>query len=135
MTGIESNETHEVRRVAIFDADHPPGIAFIRSLGAMRVPITVFSSSRLVPGRYSRFTTEFRWCPAVQNSDDFSSWLTEQMADGGIDLVAPTSDYVMFGVAEAIDRLGGMSDWAPTPLALRDCLFKGRFSVAMEEVG
>src|SRR6185295_5825303 len=54
-----------------------------------------------------------------------------------IDLVAPTSDYVSFCVAEALDGLGRKASDAglPDASAIRISLFKDAFGTAMERVG
>jgi D-aspartate ligase len=125
------------RTVTVFDIDIPPGIAFIRSLARAGVPVVACTSKRLAAGRFSRYTTDTRTCPSVHDSDRFIAWLVDEMASGTIDLVAPTSDYVTFCVAEAIEKL----DYDPHDLgfphvdALRTCLFKGRFMDALGKIG
>ena len=125
------------RTVTVFDIDLPPGIAFIRSLARAGVPVVGCSSKRFATGRFSRYVTETRRCPSVHDSDLFIAWLVDEMASGAIDLVAPTSDYVTFCVAEAIEKLGydAHDRGLPSPEALRTCLFKGRFIEALEKLG
>ena len=125
-----------LRHVAVFDGHLPPGLAFIRQLGAFGVPVTVFSPRRLPAGRFSRFKHAFQRCPDPAATDEFTDWLTEEMRAGRVDLVAPTSDAVAFCVAEARDRLP--ADTAP-PGPSRDViysvLFKHRFGDAMGRLG
>ena len=129
-----------LRQVALFDVDLPPGVAFLRSLARAGVPLTVFGSSRRHAGRYSRYTTEFRSCPPVQRIDEFTEWLTDEMRRGDVDLVAPTSDFVVYNAMQATIRAGtgrptGLATGMGTPQALRDCLFKHRFVQAMADAG
>jgi len=125
------------RVVTVFDIDLPPGLAFIRSLGRADVPIVACSARRAAAGRLSRYATIWRRCPPVQDCDRFIDWLTEQMGSGAIDLVAPTSDWVMFCVAEAIERLGRHPDEVghPDPERVRTCLIKDRFAGALTACG
>lgn len=124
------------RRVAVFDVDLPPAVAIMRSLGRAGVPVVAMSSSRFDAGRSSRFHDELRSCPPVRHTDEFVGWLTDEMRRGAIDLIAPTSDYLAFCVAEAIEKLGGGHDVGhPAPDAVMTCLFKDRFSTAMANVG
>src|SRR5207302_6766190 len=85
-------------RVGIFDADAPPAIAFVRSLGRAGIPLRVYSHRRWPVCRYSRWCAEFSRCPDPA-SGDFVSWLSDELRSGRIDLVAPTSDVIAFHVA------------------------------------
>jgi D-aspartate ligase len=125
------------RSVAVFDPDLPPGIAFIRSLGRAGVPVTAYSADRRAGGRHSRFATGARQCPPPSRSDDFIAWLVDEIDSGSIDLIAPTSDVVCFGVVEALEQLGRTSADAghPPAQAVRNSLFKGRFVEVMRDVG
>lgn len=125
-----------LRHVAVFDSHLPPGLAFIRCLGALGVPVTVFSHRRFPAGRFSRFTSSFRRCPNPSATDEFTVWLTDELRSGRIDLVAPTSDAISFCLAEAHARV---PDRPPPPgpsrEAIQSVLFKNRFSEAMQRVG
>ena len=123
--------------VAVFDIDLSPGVAFMRSLGRAGVPVVAMSARRTEAGRYSRFHDELRSCPPLKRTDEFVEWLSQELERGSFDLVAPTSDYVSFCTAEAIEKLGGDARDAgqPDPDGLRTCLFKDRFAVAMANVG
>ncbi len=125
------------RAVTVFDIDLPPGLAFIRSLGRAGVPIVACSAKRMAAGRLSRYVTAKRGCPDVRDCDRFVTWLTEQLGAGAIDLVAPTSDWVMFAVAEAVERLGRPSGEVghPEPEGVRTCLVKDRFATALAQCG
>ena len=54
-----------MRTVAVFDADLPPGVAFLRSLGQAGVPVTAYATSRFTAGRFSRYADAARVCPPV----------------------------------------------------------------------
>lgn len=124
-----------LRHVAIFDAEYPTGIAFIRTLGRAKVPHTIFSHLRWPAGRLSRWSGAVLPAPNVLDVDAFAGWLTDAIADGRIDLVAPTSDYVAYAVAEAHERLGITAPGQPSPEAVRRCLFKDVFAARMAEAG
>ena len=125
--------TAELRAVTVFDVGLAPGLAFIRSLGKVGVPVIACSERRVAAGRFSRFVTSFRAAPDVADSEVFVSWLVEEISAGRIDLVAPTSDHVVFCVAEAIDRLRrpAIDVGLPATDGIRTCLFKGRFADAL----
>ena len=125
------------RTVTVFDVDLPPGIAFVRSLGRAGVPVVACSSRRFPAGGLSRHVSGRRSSPSVHHSDQFISWLVDEVASGGIDLIAPTSDFVSFCVAEALEQLGPNPPDVghPSPDALRTCLFKARFFEALDAIG
>ncbi len=129
---------HVPGAVAVFDASVPPGVSFIRSLGRSGVRVHAFDPRPFAPGRFSRFSKSFDRCPEPYHTDDFVDWL-EIEVDRGLTLVAPTSDYVSFVVAELEDRLGldlsGGVGGARGAEAVRDCLFKHRFARRMNEIG
>jgi predicted ATP-grasp superfamily ATP-dependent carboligase len=104
------------------------------------VPITVFSHRRHPAGRYSRYAGRFDRSPDPQDTDEFIGWLVDQLSAGSIDLVAPTSDSLVFCVAEARARVaattnGQPSGHGPSADAIRDTLIKPRFSAAMQAAG
>ncbi len=125
------------RAVTVFDIELPPGLAFIRSLGRAGAPVVACSAKRTAAGRLSRYVTVRRDSPDVRDCDRFISWLTDQLGSGTIDLVAPTSDWVMFCVAEAMERLGRDSAEVghPDPDRVRTCLVKDRFASALAHCG
>ncbi len=126
----------ELRRVAVFDADLPTGLAMIRSLGRAGVAVTAFHEDPKAMGRHSRYVTAFRPCPKLSDTDAFVSWLAEELRTGRIDLIAPTSDSVMFHTAMALARFDGSIDVGhPKPDAILDCLLKQRFATALDRVG
>ena len=51
------------RTVTVFDADVPPGVAFIRSLGRAGVAVIAGVSMVLTAGRFSRLVPEVRTVP------------------------------------------------------------------------
>jgi predicted ATP-grasp superfamily ATP-dependent carboligase len=126
-----------VRTVTVFDADLPPGVAFVRSLGRAGAPVRVRTPDARAAGRYSRFARHVDSCPPVRRSDEFIGWLADEIAAGSVDLVAPTSDYVAFCVAAAAEKAGVEAAHVghPEPDAVRECLFKDRFHAAMVRVG
>jgi D-aspartate ligase len=125
--------SHQRRAVTVFDVGLPPGLAFIRSLGRAGVPVVACSTKRTAAGRLSRYLTARRDSPDVRDCDRFIAWMTEQLDSGAIDLVAPTSDWVMFCVAEAIEQLGRPASEVghPDPDRVRTCLIKDRFAAAL----
>ena len=129
--------TDQYRTVTVFDADVPPGVAFIRSLGRAGVAVIAGVSMILTAGRFSRHVAEVRRCPSGRRTDEFVVWLGDEFTRGTIDLVAPTSDYVSFCVADALEGLGRKASDAglPDASAIRISLFKDAFATAMESVG
>ncbi len=125
------------RSVAVFDIDLPPGVCFLRSLGRAGVPLTAYTADERAAGRYSRFARDARPCPPVRRIDELVDFLVDGITDGVIDLVAPTSDYVAFAVAAAVDKLGidAASVGHPEPDAVRTALFKDRFFATVERLG
>lgn len=125
------------RTVTVFDADLPPGVAFIRSLARAGVAVVVGLSMFATAGRFSHHTTQVRRCPPVRRTDEFVGWLGEELGRGTIDLIAPTSDYVSFCVAEALENAGRKSADVghPDGPRVRTALFKDAFASAMDEVG
>ena len=126
-----------LRPVFVFDADVPPGVAFIRSLARAGVPVVVGVSRRSSVGRFSRYATDLVSCPPPSDTDAFVAWLRDRFSAGSIGLVAPTSDELSFCVSEALERLDYTSAAAghPDAAAVRTSLFKDRFGAAMERVG
>jgi predicted ATP-grasp superfamily ATP-dependent carboligase len=122
------------RAVAVFDVDLPTGVAFVRSLGRKGVPVIAYSPSRRSAGAVSRFVTERRWAPPVYDADRFTDWLAAERRSGAIDLVAPTSDYVAFALAELGDGDRGV-DGGPSPAAVRACLYKQCFAEEFDRLG
>lgn len=122
--------------VVVLDADGPPGVAFIRSLGARGVPVDAYSHLWEAAGRYSRHVRRFRRSPDPLAPDEYVDWLAQEMAEGRIGLVAPTSDYTVYATALAMERAGIV---APPGIADLDtawrCLHKGVFGELMDSVG
>lgn len=125
--------------VAVFDVALPPGVAFIRSLGRLGVPVIAYSNLPRAAGRFSKYTTEFRSCPDLYHADEFIAWLIGEYERGEFEFVAPTSDFIAFVVGEVDERLGtdlaGGVGGQRGGAAVRDCLFKDRFSVVLDDVG
>src|SRR4051794_12490626 len=92
----------EARRnpgVAVFDADSPPALAFIRSLGRRGVPLTVYSPRLWNVARASRYVSAFRRCPEIDDAEKFGPWLEAAIRSGEIQMVAPTSDQIVYYVS------------------------------------
>jgi D-aspartate ligase len=125
------------RVVAVFDIDLPPGVSFLRSLGRAGAPVRAYSADHKAAGRSSRHAGTVRPCPPVRRTDDFVAFLAEGMTDGSIDLVAPTSDYVCFAVAAAVEKVGIESGTVGHPPAqgVLTALFKDRFQHAAGRAG
>lgn len=123
--------------VTVFDADIPPGVAFLRSLARAGVAVVLGVSMFATAGRFSHYSARVRRCPPVRHTDEFIGWLGDELADGTIDLIAPTSDYVSFCVAEAAENTGRKSsDFGhPEGARVRTALFKDTFATAMAEIG
>jgi hypothetical protein len=121
------------RSVALFDIDLPPGVSFLRPLGRAGAPVQARSADRKAAGRSSRYAGTVRPCPPVRSTDGLVTFL----ADGSIDLVAPTSDYVCFAVAAAVDKVGIDAiavDHRPAARVVT-ALFEDRFQHAVEPLG
>jgi D-aspartate ligase len=123
-------------RVAVFDADSPPALAFVRSLGRAGVPHRVYSHRRWPVCRHSRWCAEFARCPDPARAEEFGPWLEAELRAGRIDLVAPTSDVIAFHVATLAEsfapELRGRFEPAEGVLA---SLFKDRFDAACRSQG
>ena len=122
--------------VAVFDADSPPTLAFVRSLGRLGVPVHVYSPSRVNVARLSQHAVRFAACPPTDESNVFLPWLRARVKSGEIALVAPTSDSIAFALAEVHEHFG--STWRavmPSPEDVHACLFKDRFDAACERAG
>ena len=128
-----------VGAVAVFDVELPPGVSFIRSLGRLGVPVHAYSNTPRAAGRFSKYTTAFRSCPKAFEVDEFIAWLINEYEQGEFEYIAPTSDFISFVVAEVDERLGtdlaGGVGGKRAGEAVRDCLFKNRFSEALDTVG
>ena len=123
--------------VAVCDAGLPPGLAFLRSLGSHGVRTRAYGHRRYDAGRFSRFSESFAIAADAADVGRFHEWLDEVVERDGIDLVAPTSDYVVYAVA-AYDRLNGtnLSGGGHDAVdILRDCLFKHHFARRLDELG
>ena len=136
--GLHEHGVHSPtkRAVAAFDVHLSPAVVFMRSLGALGVPIVAYSNGRSAGGRYSKYVTERRWCPPRSGSEEFVTWLTGAI-DHDIDLIALMLDLLVFSAGQAMDRLQRSTTEVGLPPAsgLRTCLFKGRFADALANLG
>ena len=73
----------------------------------------------------------------MRRTDEFVRWIGDGLTEGWIDLIAPTSDYVVFAVGAALEKIGleGTSVGHPNPEAARTALFKERFYAAFRRIG
>lgn len=117
--------------VAIFDADAPPALAFVRSLGRAGVPVAIHGTHAWPVARFSRHATSFRIAPDPAEPDLFIPWLAREIVEGRIGIVAPTSDAVAYALAEVRDLFPTPVQRAiPTRTATHDALFKELFEQA-----
>ena len=123
-------------RVGIFDADAPPAIAFVRSLGRAGIPVRVYSHRRWPVSRYSLWCEEFARCPDPARGEEFVPWLRDEVRSGRVDLVAPTSDLIAYHVATLRDvfALELRTRFEPAEGVLAS-LFKDRFDAACRRLG
>jgi len=123
-------------RVAIFDADAPGALAFTRSLGRAGIPTRVYSPRRFPVARLSKHCTDFARCPDPEDAAQFLPWLERELQSGRIQLVAPTSDWIAFVIAELHDAFAPeFRARLAAPSAVIDSLFKDRFDVACAAAG
>ena len=125
------------RTVTVFDVDLPPGVAFARSLRRAGVATQVYSADRRAAGRFSRYARDVRPCPPVRRTDEFVAFIAEGLTEGWIDLIAPTSDYVVFAVGAVLEKIGAdaMTVGHSNPEGSRTALFKQRFYKAFNRIG
>lgn len=122
--------------VAVFDADTPGALAFVRSLGRAGVPVHVYGAGPLTAGRASRWCARVGRCPPPEDHARFVPWLEARVRSGEIAHVAPTSDLLAFLVSEVRDAFPEpVRSALPTAEAVRTCLFKDRFHAAVEAAG
>lgn len=122
--------------VAVFDANAPPAIVFTRSLGRAGVPAVVYSHKRWPIARFSRYAADHRACPDIEDASAFVPWLTEELRSGRIGLIAPTSDLIVFYMAEVLDLVPeGARRAIPDREAALDAIFKDRFDLACARRG
>lgn len=129
-----SDQVRSVATVAVFDAEMPPAVAFARAAGRVGARVIAYSRFRLAAGRFSRYVSQFHHHARAHGEEWFVDWLCEEMDRRGIDHVAPTSDAIVYALAEAQERTGRQL-LLPKAEAVRDCLFKARFATAMAETG
>lgn len=122
--------------VAVLDADTPPGLAFVRSLGRHGVPIHVYSPRRVPVARLSRYCSSFHLSPDPEDAGAYLPWLKQEVAKGHIAYVAPTSDLIAFYMAEFPECFpAGQPRGTPGREATLDMLFKDRFDTACKKNG
>lgn len=122
--------------IAIFDADAPPALAFLRSLGRAGVRTCIYGPRALPVARFSRFAADYRRCPDPEDSDAFLRWLEARVRDGDITCIAPTSDLLAFYISEVLHLLPARVQAAlPSREAMLDALFKERLHEICARLG
>ncbi len=122
--------------VAVFDADAPPALAFVRSVGRLGVPVHVYGAGLFAVASLSRYATEYRPAPPLDDASRFLPFLVEQLERGAIDLIAPTSDLLAFYLTCVHDLLDTrMRAVLPTRAAILDVLLKDRFHARCRALG
>jgi predicted ATP-grasp superfamily ATP-dependent carboligase len=117
-------------RLAVFDADSPPALAFIRSAGQLGVAVDVYSDQHHPPARYSRYVRRFSTAPSVDDLATFLPWLKKHVERGEITCIAPTSDQIAFAITEVQALLPETVQRAlPTVAAAHSMLMKDRMPV------
>lgn len=125
------NQQSDRQSVAVLDAEAPPGLAFTRSLGRGGIPVRVYSPRRYPVARLSRYCTGFDRSPDPENAEVFLPWLKNEVAQGKISLVAPTSDLIAFYMGEFPEVFpAAQQQGMPSREAILDMLFKDRFDAA-----
>jgi D-aspartate ligase len=119
--------------VAIFDNYWATTLAFARSLGRQGVPLHFYGSGA---GRWSRYRTLRRDCPAVQNAKEFQPWLREKVRSGEISRIAPTTDVIAYYTSVLRAEFAPEVQRTIAPLAeIENCLIKTRFAAASAMLG
>jgi D-aspartate ligase len=133
---VTSSSQTDRPHVAVFDADAPPALAFVRSLGRLGVPVHVYAPTRFCVSRFSRYATRTSLAPAVDDAAAFVPWLRQEMEDGRIELIAPTSDLLAFYLTCVDDLLSPrMRAVLPSRKQILDTLLKDRFHARCEALG
>jgi predicted ATP-grasp superfamily ATP-dependent carboligase len=122
--------------VALFDNAYSSTLALLISLGEHGVPVNVYGSNAIGATRWSRYCTNYRRCPSVDEPSEFIPWLRDKLRCGEITRVAPTSDLMAFYIAELRDEFPlDVQTTIPTLNEIENCLIKSRFSLACAEHG
>lgn len=122
--------------VAVFDADAPPALAFVRSVGRLGAPVHVYGTSRFSVASLSRFAKRHVEAPALDDASAFLPFLLERVERAEIELIAPTSDLLAFYLACIRESLSPrMRAVLPTREAALDALLKDRFHARCEALG
>ncbi len=120
----------------MFDADAPPALAFVRSVGRMGAPVHVYGSGLFGVASLSRYSSETRSAPPVEDASQFLPFLVEQLERGDIELIAPTSDLLAFYLTCVYDLLGPrMRAVLPARETILDVLLKDRFHARCQALG
>ena len=114
--------------IAVFDANSPPCLAFVRSLGRRDIPVKVYSHDKWAMTRFSKYTKHFGKCPDVEDPSRFMPWLKNKLENKDITLIAPTTDAICFYIAEYRDLFPDqIRSQIPDREQTLNVLFKDRF--------
>ena len=122
--------------VAVFDIDLPPGVSFMRSLGRAGSCLAM-SSSATDRRAVLAVRRQGAVVPAARPHRRVRRVAQHELSPGSFELVAPTSDYVSFCAAAALEKVGleGSRRRAARARERADGLFKNRFNIAMANIG
>lgn len=114
--------------IAVFDANAPPSLAFVRSLGRQGIAADVYSAEPWSIAGASRYCRRRRKSPPLSDYDRFRTFLENEIQLGNISAIAPTSDLVCFYLSCVLDKLAPECRRVlPDAESLRHVLFKDRF--------
>lgn len=114
--------------IAVFDANAPPSLAFVRSLGRQGIATNVYAAEPWSIAGASRYCRRRRKSPPLSDYATFRTFLEKEIQRGNITAIAPTSDLVCFYLSCVLDKLAPECRRVlPDAEALRHVLFKDRF--------
>ena len=130
---MEFKPGSEGAAVAVFDNYWATTLAFARSLGRRGVALHFYGSGA---GRWSRYSSEHRACPDVDDAQTFLPWLREKVGSGEITRVAPTTDLLAYYLSVLREEFSTDVQRSIAPLSeIENCLIKTRFARATAEQG
>ena len=92
--------------VLLLDGYSAASLAFTRSLGRAGVRVTVADFRAETPARRSRYCSRFvRYPSPLDESEKFRAWLFAELAQGGHQVLAGTTDYTMPLLDEWMEEL------------------------------
>lgn len=119
--------------VAVLDNYWAPTLSFALSLGRRGIPLHFYGRGA---GRWSRYCTRRMPCPPVEDAGRFLPWLEERVRSGEIGRLAPTSDLIVYYLAQLRHLFAPEVQRTIAPLEeIEQCLIKTRFASACQRVG